>query len=131
LVVWWWSHQLVGKEAELHGVIFNRGGICGTYSCPAGGNLASQLASADSCPLSPLIISTDNNRALSLASNDSSYGHAKHIDIRYHFIRSHIENGNFNIIHTPGVINTADIFMKSLGHVKFQEHVERLGLGAR
>ena len=37
------------------------------------------------CP-SPLIISTDNNGALSLASNDSSHGKAKHIDIRYHFI---------------------------------------------
>jgi hypothetical protein len=82
-----------------------------------------------SCP-SPLVISTDNNGALSLASNDSSHGRAKHIDIRYHFIHSHIENGDFNIIHTPGVVNTADIFTKSLGHIKFQEHVARLGLGA-
>ena len=82
-----------------------------------------------SCP-SPLIISTDNNGALSLVSNDSLHGRAKHIDIRYHFIRSHIENGDFDIIHTPGIINTADIFMKLLGHIKFQEHVVRLGLGA-
>jgi len=79
---------------------------------------------------SPLVISTDNNGALSLASNDSSHGRAKHIDIRYHFIRSHIEKGDFNIVHTPGVVNTADIFTKSLGRIKFQEHVARLGLGA-
>jgi hypothetical protein len=82
------------------------------------------------CP-SPLIISTDNNGALSLASNDSSHGRAKHIDIRYHFIRSHIENSEFKITHMPGIINTADIFTKSLGRIKFQEHIARLALGAR
>ena len=82
------------------------------------------------CP-SSLVISTDNNRALSLASNDSSHGKAKHIDIRYHFIHSHIENGNIDILHTPGIINTADLFTKSLGCVKFQDHVARIGLGTR
>ena len=82
------------------------------------------------CP-SALVISTDNNGALSLASNNSSHGRAKHINIRYHFIRSHIENNEFEIVHTPGIVNTADIFTKSLGRIKFQEHVEWLGLGAR
>ena len=80
------------------------------------------------CP-APLVISTDNNRALSLASNDSLHGKSKHIDIHYHFIWSHIKNGEFNIVHTPGIINTADLFTKSLAHVKFQEHIARLGLG--
>jgi len=80
------------------------------------------------CP-SSLVISTDKNGALSLASNDSSHGHAKHINIQYHFIHSHIKNNEFKIIHTPGIVNTADIFTKSLGHVKFQEHVAQLGLG--
>ena len=79
---------------------------------------------------SPLVISTNNNGALSLASNDSSHGCVKHIDICYHFIHSHVENGDFNIVHTPGIINTANIFTKSLGHIKFQEHVAWLGLGA-
>jgi hypothetical protein len=40
------------------------------------------------CP-TPLIISTNNNGAKSLSVNDSNYGKAKHIDIRYHFIHSH------------------------------------------
>ena len=47
--------------------------------------------------------------------------------IRYH-IRSHIENGSSDIVHTPGIVNTADIFTKSLGRAKFQEHVSRPGL---
>ena len=78
----------------------------------------------------PLLIATDNNGALSLVLNNSSHRCVKHIDICYHFIHSHIENGDFNIIHTPGVVNTANIFTKSLGCIKFQEHVAQLGLGA-
>ena len=64
---------------------------------------------------SPLVISTNNNRALSLASNDSSHRCAKHIDICYHFICSHIENGDFNIVHTLGITvrdKTIQMFVK-------------------
>ena len=82
------------------------------------------------CP-TPLIISTDNNGAKCLSSNDSNHGKAKHIDIRYHFIRSHIESKLFVVHHTPGIINTANLFTKPLSRVIFQPHVARLGLSAR
>jgi len=82
------------------------------------------------CPV-PLVVSTDNNGAKSLSINDSNHGKAKHIDIRYHFIRSHIESGSFVVQHTPGVENTADIFTKPLSRIIFQSHVARLGLSAR
>jgi hypothetical protein len=81
------------------------------------------------CP-SPLLICTDNNGAKSLSSNDSNHGKAKHIDIRYHFIRSHIESKLFLVDHTPGVVNTADLFTKPLHRIIFQSHVARLGLSA-
>jgi hypothetical protein len=81
------------------------------------------------CP-SPLIICTDNNGAKSLSVNDSNHGKAKHIDIRYHFIRSHIESKLFLVNHTPGTVNTADLFTKPLSRVIFQSHVARLGLSA-
>jgi hypothetical protein len=80
---------------------------------------------------SPLIISTDNNGALSLSENDSSHSRAKHIDIRYHFIRSHVEHGHFLVKHIPGVINSADLFTKLLHRVKFHEHIARIGLVCR
>ena len=79
----------------------------------------------------PLIVSTDNNSAKSLSVNDSNHGKAKHIDIRYHFIRSHIESGSFVVNHVPGVDNTADIFTKPLSRLIFQSHVARLRLSAR
>ena len=77
------------------------------------------------CP-SPLVVSTDNNGAKSLSANDSNHGKAKHIDIRYHFIRSHIESNSFIIQHTPGVENTADLFTKPLSCIIFPSHVARL-----
>jgi hypothetical protein len=82
-------------------------------------------------PPSPLVLSTDNNAALSLAENDSSHSRAKHIDIHYHFIHSHVEHGDFLINHVPGVINSADLFTKLLSCPKFQEHVTRLGMVCR
>ncbi|KAJ3500022.1 hypothetical protein NLJ89_g9975 [Agrocybe chaxingu] len=82
------------------------------------------------CP-NPLIIATNNHGARSLSENDSDHSRAKHIDIRYHFIRSHVDNQSFTIAFTPGVINTADIFTKPLSRVIFQSHVERLGLAPR
>ncbi|KAJ3494865.1 hypothetical protein NLJ89_g10721 [Agrocybe chaxingu] len=82
------------------------------------------------CP-NPLVIATDNHGARSLSENDSDHSRAKHIDIRYHFIRSHVDNQSFTIAFTPGVINTADIFTKPLSRVIFQSHVERLGLAPR
>jgi hypothetical protein len=82
------------------------------------------------CP-TPLIVSTDNNGAKSLSANNSNHGKAKHIDIRYHFIRSHVESKLFIVNHTPGIINTADLFTKALSRVTFQSHVARLRLSAR
>jgi hypothetical protein len=81
------------------------------------------------CP-SPLVISTDNNGAISLSVNDLNHGKAKHIDIRYQFIRSHIESNSFVVKHTPGIENTADIFTKPLSRIIFQSHVARLRLSA-
>ena len=81
------------------------------------------------CP-TPLVVCTDNNGAKSLSVNDSNHGKAKHIDIRYHFIRSHIESKLFVVNHTPGIINTADLFTKPLPRVIFQSHIARLGLSA-
>ena len=82
------------------------------------------------CP-SSLSISTDNLAAKSLAENDSSHGRAKHIDIRYHFIRSHVESGLFVISHVSGSANSADLLTKALSRPVFISHVSRLNLVSR
>lgn len=82
------------------------------------------------CPPS-LSVSTDNLAAKSLAENDSIHGRAKHIDIRYHFIRSHIESGSFVVSHVSGPLNSADLLTKPLSRPTFLSHISRLGLVSR
>ncbi len=82
------------------------------------------------CSLSTAL-NVDNKSAISLASNASLHGRAKHIDIKYHFIREHIANGTFTILWIPSALNTADIFTKPLSPPLFQTHREALGLTSR
>ena len=52
VVLWWRTYQLVSQEAELHSIVIDRGGICGTHLGPSGGDLAQELAPADGGTLS-------------------------------------------------------------------------------
>jgi len=83
-----------------------------------------------SLPITSYRMPLTTTAAKSLSVNDSNHGKAKHIDIRYHFIRSHIESKLFLVNHTPGIVNTADLFTKPLPRITFQSHVARLGLSA-
>ena len=74
------------------------------------------------------MISTDNNGALSLASNDSSHGKAKHIDIRYHFIRENIASNKVSVSYIPTDENAADIFTKGLTRGKHEYLTSLLGM---
>ena len=88
--------------------------------------LAIDLPCPDSLP-----IFTDNLAAKSLSENDSSHGRAKHIDIRFHFICSHIESGLFVVSHVAGSVNSTDLLTKALSCPVFASHVSRLGLVSR
>jgi hypothetical protein len=71
---------------------------------------------------------TDSKSALALAKNPVFYERSKHIRIKYHFIRSCLDEGSIK----AGYINTqdqlADLLTKSLGRVKFQELCARIGM---
>jgi hypothetical protein len=132
MVAWWRPYQLVSKKANCIALSTTEAEyVALTCAIQEGIWLRQSLDQFQvNCP-SPLVISTDNNGAKSLSVNNSNHGKAKHIDIRYHFIRSHIESSSFVIEHTPGVENTADIFTKPLSQIIFQSHVAHLGLSAR
>lgn len=71
-------------------------------------------------------IKLDNSGALSLAENKYACQRTKHIDIRYHFIRQHVENGTIQIELIKSEDNTADVFTKNLGHKSFWKHIYKL-----
>jgi hypothetical protein len=73
-------------------------------------------------------LKVDNNGAISLTSNGMNHSCSKHIDVKFHFIQSHVENGKFLPTYVKTAKNTADIFTKPLAHATFESHIQGLGL---
>nr|KAJ0206352.1 hypothetical protein LSAT_V11C500267630 [Lactuca sativa] len=60
--------------------------------------------------------------------NPVFHGRSKHIDIRYHFIRECVENGEIIVTHVCGKSQKADILTKSLARVKHEEMRDLIGV---
>jgi hypothetical protein len=63
----------------------------------------------------------DNQSALELMKNPVFHGRSKHIDIRYHFIRECVENGEITVHHVCSKEQKADILTKALAKTKHEE----------
>ena len=49
----------------------------------------------------PINLFVDNKGAIKLAKNPIYHQRSKHIDIRYHFIRNEVLNGNISLVYVP------------------------------
>ncbi|XP_042753251.1 secreted RxLR effector protein 161-like [Lactuca sativa] len=56
----------------------------------------------------------DNRSVLELMNNPMFHGRSKHIDIKYHFIRECVENGEIIVSHVCGMKQKADIYTKTM-----------------
>jgi len=61
----------------------------------------------------------DNTSAISLSKYTVHHSRAKHIDIKHHFIRDHVENGDFVLEFVNSENQLADIFTKPLLEERF------------
>jgi hypothetical protein len=77
----------------------------------------------------PTITFTDNQAAIALADGEGDYRRAKHIDIRYHFIRDHLLRGTLEINYIPSEKQPADFLTKALPTSKHNACIEALQLG--
>ena len=68
-----------------------------------------------------VVIHVDNQGAINLAKNPVNHQRSKHIDIKYHFIRSEIQAGNVKLEYVPTEDNVADIFTKPATKVKLEK----------
>jgi hypothetical protein len=55
-----------------------------------------------------------DNQSTCIAKSDTVSSRTKHIDVRHHFIRQHINDGLFTMLWIPTTEMTADIFTKPL-----------------
>ena len=70
----------------------------------------------------------DNTSAINLTKNPIMYSKTKHIEIRHHFLRDHINKGNCEIEYVDTKHQLVDIFTKPLAKDRFYELRRDLGI---
>ena len=74
------------------------------------------------------VIQVDNKSAIELAKNPINHERSKHIDVRFHFIRDHVKEGNVEVLHVASQNQVEDIFRKSLPKVLFDKYKKMIGM---
>ncbi|GJR80950.1 retrovirus-related pol polyprotein from transposon TNT 1-94 [Tanacetum coccineum] len=70
----------------------------------------------------------DNKSAIALCCNNVQHSRSKHIDIRFHFIKEHVENGVIELYFVNTEYQLADIFTKALGRERIEFLINKLGV---
>ncbi|TMW55190.1 hypothetical protein Poli38472_013952 [Pythium oligandrum] len=78
----------------------------------------------------PTTICTDNKSAIAIAKNVGYSARAKHVDIRYHFVRAHLADGDIDLQYVPSASQLADFLTKPIEGKTFQRLVSVCGLKA-
>ena len=76
----------------------------------------------------PFPILSDNQAACALSNSLAISARSKHIDVRHHFIRDHVQAGSFSTTWIPTEDMPANIFTKPLPSSVFTRHRNVLGL---
>ena len=76
----------------------------------------------------PTVIFEDNQSAICMAKNPQFHGRAKHIGIKYHFIREQVSNNTIKLRYCRTEDMIADIFTKGLSQEKFVKLRSMCGL---
>ncbi|GLB45567.1 putative reverse transcriptase (RNA-dependent DNA polymerase) [Lyophyllum shimeji] len=76
----------------------------------------------------PATLHVDNTSSISLAQSTKGHARAKHIDIRHHYVRERVQNGDIQINHISSTENPADILTKPLPRVLHEHMVDLLRL---
>ncbi|KAJ9542807.1 hypothetical protein OSB04_029313 [Centaurea solstitialis] len=91
--------------------------------------LRNQLQDYD-IQLSKIPIYCDNTSAIAIANNPVLHSKTKHIEVRYHFIRDHVMNGDIELHFVPTEYQLADLFTKPLDVTRFNMLISELGMMA-
>ncbi|GKE38527.1 retrovirus-related pol polyprotein from transposon TNT 1-94 [Tanacetum coccineum] len=73
----------------------------------------------------------DSKSAIAISCNLVQHTRTKHIDVRYHFIKDHVEKGTIELYFVGTEYQLADLFTKSLPKARFKFLVEKLGMMSR
>ncbi|GKC36150.1 hypothetical protein Tco_1048534 [Tanacetum coccineum] len=75
-----------------------------------------------------ILMYCDNKSAIALSCNNVQHSRSKHIDIRFHFIKEHVENGMIELYFINTEYQLADIFTKALARERIEFLINKLGM---
>ena len=78
--------------------------------------------------LDPMSIYCDNMGAIANAQEPRSHKKLKHIKLRFHAIREHIQDGDIKICKVHTYLNVADPLTKPLPRAKHDQHQTAMGV---
>ncbi|GJZ52193.1 hypothetical protein Tco_0606708 [Tanacetum coccineum] len=70
----------------------------------------------------------DNTSVIALCCNNVQHSRAKHINVRYHFIKEQVENGIVELYFVQKEYQLANIFTKPLPRERFNFLMKKLGM---
>ncbi|GJZ70800.1 hypothetical protein Tco_0634651, partial [Tanacetum coccineum] len=70
----------------------------------------------------------DSKAAIAIACNPVQHSRTKHIDVRYHFIKEHVENGIVELFFVGIEYQLADLLTTTLSKDRFKYLVKRIGM---
>ncbi|GJW05193.1 hypothetical protein Tco_1564049 [Tanacetum coccineum] len=70
----------------------------------------------------------DSKSAIAISCNPVQHSRTKHIVVRYHFIKEHVEKGTIELYFVKTDYQLADLFTKALPLDRFNYLVRRLGM---
>ena len=79
-------------------------------------------------PEGPTTLMEDNQSSIAMAKNPQFHGRAKHIDIRHHFIRERVNEGDIQLVYCPTGDMIADMLTKGLNRYQLKNLLDRAGI---
>lgn len=70
--------------------------------------------------LFPSKVYCDSQSAIALSKNPSFHNRTKHIDVKFHYVREVVQNGELTVHKIGTVHNPADIMTKALANDRFE-----------
>nr|KYP51619.1 Copia protein [Cajanus cajan] len=70
----------------------------------------------------------DNTTATNISKNPILHSRTKHIEIKHHFVRDHVQKGTFDLVYVKTEEQLADIFTKPLQEDRYIWVRDRLGM---
>ena len=77
----------------------------------------------------PVVVYEDNQSAIAIAKNEGYQSRAKHIDIRYHFVRDQVKAKVIQLEYIETKLQLADFLTKATSTSKFQFLVGKTNVG--